>query len=170
MLDFILNFFTYSKRVATCRRNSKKTPLKLMEFASKGDVNGVKKCLKEKIDPNVELHYKMPLLIACSHGFIEVFNLLIENGADVNMCNSKAWTPLHCASRSGHLEITKALLYRGAQTDAENVRFKCSLLVSVTRNIHLKIRHRYISKHPCIMLHSMGFTISHTCFFEVEHT
>ena len=70
---------------------------------------------------NTQVHCKIPLLSACSYGFIEVFNLLIENGADVNMCNSKAWTPLHCASRSGHLDITKALLYRGAQTDAENV-------------------------------------------------
>ena len=162
MLDFIRNFFTYSKRVGICDKRNRQTPFKIMEFASKGDVKGVKECLVSNIDPNVELHYKMPLLIACSYGFIEVFYLLIENGADVNMSNSKAWTPLHCASRSGHLEITKALLYRGAQTDAENVRL-CSLLISVTRNNHLKIRYRYISKHRCIMLHSMGFTTSQSC-------
>ena len=94
-----------------------------MEFASKGDVKGVKGCLNSKIDPNVEVHYKMPLLIACSYGFTEVFDLLIENGADINMANSKDWTPLHCSTRSGHLEITRALLRRGALTNIVNVSF-----------------------------------------------
>ena len=120
--------------------------------------------LVSNIDPNVELHYKMPLLIACSYGFIEVFYLLIENGADVNMSNSKAWTPLHCATRSGHLDITKALLCRGAQTDVENVRsfmFTSSLCDNNTNT--LLTPNRYISKHRYIMLRSMDFTTSQSC-------
>ena len=31
------------------------------------------------------------------------------------------WTPLHCASRDGHVEVVKLLLAQGAEIDSKNM-------------------------------------------------
>ena len=39
---------------------------------------------------------------------------LIQAGGDVNEQNGNGWTPLHEASRNGHVEVITALLAAGA--------------------------------------------------------
>ena len=50
------------------------------------------------------------LAIAVSHGHLDVMNMLIENGANVNSQNSRGGTPLHIACEYSKPEIVKSLL------------------------------------------------------------
>ena len=42
------------------------------------------------------------------------------------------WTPLHCASRSGHVEVVKLLLTKGAEIDSKSV-------VSQTKEVNIGV-------------------------------
>ena len=59
-----------------------------------------------------------PLLVASMNGHVEVVNILIQAGAEVNTQVKegifKGWTPLHLASLNGHVEVITALLAGGA--------------------------------------------------------
>ena len=48
------------------------------------------------------------------------FKLLLEFGADPNARDSDGNTPLHLASKNGHLEIVEILLDRGVDVNARN--------------------------------------------------
>ena len=50
-------------------------------------------------------------------GSIEIFNLLMSNGAKINVENSFGWQPLHIATAYGHLVLVKRLLEQGANVE-----------------------------------------------------
>ncbi|MDG7057356.1 MAG: ankyrin repeat domain-containing protein [Wolbachia endosymbiont of Penenirmus auritus] len=55
---------------------------------------------------------------AVSNSYIEIVNVLIERGAEVNAVNNDGWTPLHPAAEIGNTEIVNALVKHGASVDA----------------------------------------------------
>lgn len=63
-----------------------------------------------------------PLHEASNHGHLEIIELLLENGADIeaNDERSENITPLHDACSCGHLKIIEFLLERGANVCALN--------------------------------------------------
>jgi hypothetical protein len=51
-----------------------------------------------------------PLHLACTHGHVEVAELLIkEASAAVNILDKEDWTPLHCAAAEGHIPVIEML-------------------------------------------------------------
>lgn len=53
---------------------------------------------------------------AAQMGYTDVCQILIDNGADVNMTSVKGWfTPLHCALANGFVETGEYLIKRGAK-------------------------------------------------------
>lgn len=50
----------------------------------------------------------------------DVVQLLLKNGADVNVKNNEQWTPLHAASYFGYLDVVQLLLDRRADVNAKN--------------------------------------------------
>jgi len=60
-----------------------------------------------------------PLLYAAAEGRKEVAELLIANGADVNV-NVYGTTPLHIAAFSGHTEVVELLIANGADVNAKD--------------------------------------------------
>ncbi|CAM4761290.1 unnamed protein product [Rotaria magnacalcarata] len=60
-----------------------------------------------------------PLHIAAHYGNLEVAQLLISRGADVNYAASQNITPLHVASKWGKENIVRLLLEKGAQIDVK---------------------------------------------------
>ncbi|KAJ2944215.1 hypothetical protein O0L34_g18194 [Tuta absoluta] len=59
----------------------------------------------------------LPLHEACIHGRLEVANILINNGANVNDrggSNCDGITPLYDAASNGHLDVVQLLLEKGA--------------------------------------------------------
>jgi len=57
-----------------------------------------------------------PLMLAAIHNQLELAEILIERGADVNR---KGWTPLHYAATRGHREMIRLLLEHNAYIDSE---------------------------------------------------
>jgi ankyrin repeat protein len=101
---------------------------KLLEASKKGDVEKVKKLLKEGADVNAKDKYDMtPLHSAARNGHIEVVKLLIEKGAYVNANDKNGWTPLHFAAFSGHIEVVMLLLEHGADPNIKNNEGKTAI-------------------------------------------
>ncbi|WZH50315.1 uncharacterized protein QYS62_011559 [Fusarium acuminatum] len=57
---------------------------------------------------------RSPLGIACTKGFIEVVDLMLQNRADITVADNTGVTPVYAASFSGHVEVVKLLLENGA--------------------------------------------------------
>lgn len=54
------------------------------------------------------------LVLCASRGDLEIMELLIQHGADVNLQDRYGLTALHWAARSGHTDIVELLLEKGA--------------------------------------------------------
>ena len=59
------------------------------------------------------------LRIASKEGHVELVEMLLNNGANVNAKNSYGVTALHIASREGHTDIVAMLLEKGADVNAK---------------------------------------------------
>ena len=55
-------------------------------------------------------HGQTALMLAVSHGRLDMVQLLVEAGADVNIRDEDGSTALMCAAEHGHMEIVKYLL------------------------------------------------------------
>ena len=62
----------------------------------------------------------MPLHNACSYGHFEVAELLVKNGANVNVTDLWKFTPLHEAAAKGKYDIVKLLLQHKADPSKKN--------------------------------------------------
>jgi len=71
----------------------------LHEAVEKGDIDEVRELLEQSIDINTLMHGKTALHIAATNQHIEMAELLLENGANVNAKDKKFGnrTPLHIA-------------------------------------------------------------------------
>lgn len=76
------------------------------------------KCVNHLIMEGVNLDSNSPegpaLLGACYKGNVSIISLLLENGAETNICGANGTTPLIFAVQRGDLEIVKLLLDYGA--------------------------------------------------------
>lgn len=57
---------------------------------------------------------------ACIDGSLEMVNLLLKAGANVNIVDRDLWTPLHAAATCGHFKIVTTLIRAGANLIAIN--------------------------------------------------
>lgn len=93
-----------------------------LKACAAGDLNFVKLCIGEGINVDIEVYNQMkPLHLACMFGHIDVVQLLLENGAEINakMLDFDLMTPLHCAVFSGEASVMRYLLNAGADPDAQ---------------------------------------------------
>jgi len=60
-----------------------------------------------------------PLQAAAALGSLDVADLLIAKGANVNSRDNYQWTPLHLAAVRGHANMAEFLLSKGAQIEAK---------------------------------------------------
>ena len=93
-------------------------------FPSKSIIFQVRELLGKHATPNTRDYAGWtPLHEACNHGYIEIAQLLVGAGADLNdrggrECNG--WTPLHDAAQWGNLVIARYLVENGAHTLARD--------------------------------------------------
>ncbi|OUT20926.1 hypothetical protein CAS74_003922 [Pichia kudriavzevii] len=50
-----------------------------------------------------------PIFVAAANGFIDIINLLIEHGANIDIQDESGWTPREHAALRGHIEIIEKL-------------------------------------------------------------
>ncbi|XP_071566061.1 ankyrin repeat and MYND domain-containing protein 2 [Temnothorax nylanderi] len=95
----------------------------IIERISKNEVCELKTLLsqrKVKID-FVDENRMSPLQHACYKGNMEIVQLLLDQGADVNMCRHEhGYTALHFAALSGNAELCHLLMSHGARLTAMN--------------------------------------------------
>jgi len=87
------------------------------------DVERVKLLLILGADINERTNFTYPLYEACVRGHVEMVQVLIDRGANVNT-PGKHWqvdsTPLHIACGHGHTDIARLLLECGAEVNANS--------------------------------------------------
>lgn len=94
--------------------------------AGSGNIEIVKYLLSDNINESADLTRSnnfSPLHAAAMNGFTKIVELLIENGANVNVqTDPQKYTPIHSASFGGHLETIKVLVNNGADLNLRNYR------------------------------------------------
>ncbi|UJR34253.1 hypothetical protein I4U23_021657 [Adineta vaga] len=60
------------------------------------------------------------LHVACAKGYIDVIDILLRAGANINSVDNDGWTPLHAAAHWDKQDIIQFLLERNADIDAKN--------------------------------------------------
>ncbi len=74
----------------------------------------------DKYDINYVSRFGFSLLhYAIMYDNIEIFNFLLEKGADINIANTNKTTPLHTAVFLRKIEIVKSLIEHGADINAK---------------------------------------------------
>ena len=87
-----------------------------------GHLSLVKFLLEEGADPNITSNNQLnvaPIHSACAISDIEIAELLIENGANVNAKQTQGVTPLHSAANNGKTLLVMLLIKKGAVVNAK---------------------------------------------------
>lgn len=74
---------------------------------------------------SIDRHGKTGLHIAATHGHYQMVEILLGQGAEINVSDKNGWTPLHCCAKAGHLDVVKLLIESGASPKAET-NYGCS--------------------------------------------
>nr|XP_029133597.1 histone-lysine N-methyltransferase EHMT1-like isoform X1 [Labrus bergylta] len=104
-------------------------PKQLYLSAKQGELKRVLLMLVDGIDPNfkMESHNKRtPLHTAAEGGFKEICNMLVQAGANLDICDEDQRTPLMEACENNHMETVMYLLRAGASATHKDVEgFTC---------------------------------------------
>ena len=88
---------------------------------------------------------------ASKKGHLEIVNLLLQHGANVNCLNKNNYTPLHFASRQGHTKIVEKLIENGADLNWENDRRSTPLHLA-TKNGKSEIVKVLLESNACLTM------------------
>ena len=76
----------------------------------------------QNIDLNaIGIRGRTPLMVAAAEGLLAVVEMLVRNGASVNVAGRGEMTALHEACATGEVAVANFLLSIGAEIDAETV-------------------------------------------------
>ncbi|XP_064210555.1 histone-lysine N-methyltransferase EHMT1a [Anguilla rostrata] len=99
-------------------------PKQLYPSAKQGEIQKVLLMLVDGIDPNFKMENqsrRTPLHAAAQAGHREICHILLQAGANLDMCDGDQRTPLMHACENNHLETVKYLLRAGAITSHKDL-------------------------------------------------
>mgnify|MGYP000418242874 CR=1 FL=1 len=91
---------------------------KLADAVESGDLDTVKSLMQQGINPDICHNGRAtPLYLAAQHGELQIAELLVESGADINngLNTHQGWNPLLAAAVNKHPEIVEFLKDKGAK-------------------------------------------------------
>jgi ribosomal protein S27AE len=95
---------------------------KLLEAATKGDLDSVKSWIDKGADVNARNYRRStPLAAAAASGHTEVVKFLVKAGADVDARDQEGRTPLIEAAASGHAAAAEVLIKAGANVNVRPI-------------------------------------------------
>lgn len=107
-----------SRKGTSAIRRNEKGETQLHVACINGDVGAVERLLSSGHATNVRDHYGWsPLHEAANHGYVDIAELLLKHGANVNDpggTSCKGVTPLHDAAYCGHFPMMQLLMQHGA--------------------------------------------------------
>ncbi|KAM3874406.1 histone-lysine N-methyltransferase EHMT1 [Diretmus argenteus] len=116
-------------------------PKQLYISAKQGELKKVLLMLVDGIDPNFKMetqNKRTPLHAAAETGHQEICHMLVQAGANLNMCDEDQRTPLMEACENNHMETVRYLLRAGASATHKDVEgFTCLHLAA--KSGHYKI-------------------------------
>uniref|UniRef100_A0A674ERY9 Euchromatic histone-lysine N-methyltransferase 1b n=1 Tax=Salmo trutta TaxID=8032 RepID=A0A674ERY9_SALTR len=119
-------------------------PKQLFISAKQGELQKVLLMLVDGMDPNFKMESqsrRTPLHVAAEAGHQEICHLLVQSGANLDICDEDQRTPLMEACENNHLETVRYLLSAGAIASHKDVEgFTCLHLAA-------KIGHYNIVEH-----------------------
>lgn len=93
----------------------------LLEAASRGDFEEVKRMLDYGADPNLANDDGLTALHqACIDECDDIAELLVEHGANIDAEDRELWTPLHASAACGNVSMVEYLVDHGASVVAIN--------------------------------------------------
>ena len=106
---------------------AKQLPL-FIEALESGNIDGVKKFIEEGINVNISRNGVTPLMIAASKGLVEIAEVIIQAGANVNESGDEGWTALHKAALDQKdAAICDLLMASGINVDLKDKSGKTAL-------------------------------------------
>lgn len=109
-----------------------------LQRVHRGDTETVEKLLLtgsiKDIDTPLAVLGFIPLGLAASRGDLEMMNLLLKYGSDVNRRNEFGWTALVSAADAGHVDAIELLLRSGANLETETIHGTTAICVAVEKN------------------------------------
>jgi ankyrin repeat protein len=119
----------------------------LSNAVSTGDAQLVRMLLRHGANPSLgSYEQQTPLILAAHHGYVEIVQLLIAAGADVNTSEERyGFTALTSAAKEGHGYIVGLLLAAGADSHAltKDGRTASQLASQYNRQDVIRILQRY---------------------------
>lgn len=107
-----------SRRGTSAIKRNEKGETQLHVACINGDIGAVERLLSSGHATNVRDHYGWsPLHEAANHGYVDIAELLLKHGANVNDpggTSCKGVTPLHDAAYCGHFSMMQLLMQHGA--------------------------------------------------------
>lgn len=97
------------------------TPLKLAVGLNK--LSTVQYLIEKGAAVNYQINsFMLPLHVAAWEGYVEIAKVLLDNGAEVDLCSStNDDTPLHMAASRGNIEVVKLLIEYGANVKSQSL-------------------------------------------------
>lgn len=93
----------------------KELKIELIQAVKRGEVDEVKRLLRDGADPNAKNEKGEPMMyLAASENRPDCIQLLNENGADINAPLKKGYTPIMVAAHKGNIEALTMLSRLGA--------------------------------------------------------
>jgi len=113
------------------------TPLGLASYFGKEDV--ARYLLLKGADPNIPSqngYHVYPLNSTVAANNSDITKILLEAGAEVNVCQASGLTPLHSAAHHGNIEILILLLEAGADIHAKTEGGKTPAEIALANGHH----------------------------------